>query len=358
VTTALYNKTVTPLTQVLSTRTLGWLIAVLLSLYTIPETGWSDEVRLDAYHDLMLSQERPLSTKELIVLYRKLGNIGQGSEIVAKDKFKLGLIPSFRFENNINGGNPTGPLILGDAVFIGDPTFNKKSGTVADLKVQLQGRFLVGLGKYADLKFTHQVATSLHDRVSFHLNLLGGCYHHFVRSWNYIDVCGMKSVSSKALSSDDSMSKSLSFTRLVHTNSYGNNMLTLGVGLENDDGVEQRHYFIRLNNKNIAKTDPSFTVKLGELPKRFLSLDRSFEGRFNLLYNETLSVNLYARYAHYKGGQILGFPRNETHKNIIAEIPIAQHVIASFGYFETDSNINYFDERGPIFGLYFTNFEF
>ena len=319
-------------------------------------TASADISRLDTFNYLMTSQKRPLVASEFVKLHKGLARIGYGNSSSKSYFYDFSISPNFRYETNVNGGNPNKPLQLGRAVFLGDPELAKISSTVMDINGLFNMRFITTPGSYLSLNTHLQHTQSLETHHTANASSIGGCYYQLIATWKYFDFCNSYSSSEKEITQNKQQISSIALTNIYETSENNSLMISIGSTLQHQQNFEQNQYFFRINSIGYSGYNPSLGVTLGEPKTGELVLRESISGSLLLPIMQSSKVKLSAEISNFSGGKILGFNRNEQKLKFQFDVPITQKMSVAIGYFKNDSNIDYFDNEGPLLSVTFLNF--
>ena len=280
-----------------------------------------------------------------------------GSAATHPTSAKAFVQPILSYSDNINGGNPPEPLVLGSLTFNGDEALYRKEGIIAGLGAGLNGRSILDEGQYINYGVTASYAHSPEFGLGITTTNVDVSSINHIQNWWYLDAhittsrvrkditdnttSTISLVSSKVYSSEGNSYSEASFgISRYFAESYIQNQLTLGYDTIHSNGI-------------FSSVDVMFGEELeGQLTTRFSSRARvSMQ-----LVNKPLSLT--ARYSIADGGMMFGFERNENTYEISATYPIWGNLKATVGYRVTDSTIDYFDVDTPSFGIEFTSFQF
>lgn len=333
-------------------KTINAFVAICVCA-TIAE---GDQTRLFAFSQLMTSQQRPLALGEVVQLSRNLAKVGFGSDNSNRYFYDFSVSPNFRYETNVNGGNPNKPLQLGRATFLGDPELAKISSTVMDINGLFNMRFITTPGSYLSLNTHLQHTQSLETHHTASASSIGGCYYQLIATWKYFDFCNTYSSSEKEITQNKQQISSIALTNIYETSDNNSLMISIGSTLQHQQNFEQNQYFFRLNSIGYSGYNPSLSVTLGEPHTGELVLREGISGSLLLPIMQSRKVKLSAEISDFRGGKILGFNRNEQKIKFQFDVSITQKMSVAIGYFKNDSNIDYFDNEGPLLSATFLNF--
>jgi hypothetical protein len=104
---------------------------------------FSENERLSNYCLLETVKGKVVDQNTAIIVSQKLKREGYFGGL-EKSEWSTRFYPDFDYSNNINGGNPDKPLILGELEFEGDPELIKKEGVIGTLNFKGNNRATFG----------------------------------------------------------------------------------------------------------------------------------------------------------------------------------------------------------------------
>ena len=123
--------------------------------------------------------------------------------------------PVIAYSNNINGGNLSQTIQVGDFTFVGEEDANAKSGLIVGGGVFFGLKKQYGRGKYVDIQLNSSLASSpAHDWLRVRNQSIIACSKNYLKEWMFFDACGRWVQNQRKYSNSISKSISLSLTRL------------------------------------------------------------------------------------------------------------------------------------------------
>ena len=104
---------------------------------------FNENERLSNYCLLETVKGKVVDQNTAIIVSQKLKREGYFGGL-EKSEWSTRFYPDFDYSNNINGGNPDKPLILGELEFEGDPELIKKEGVIGTLNFKGNNRATFG----------------------------------------------------------------------------------------------------------------------------------------------------------------------------------------------------------------------
>jgi hypothetical protein len=131
-----------------------------------------------------------------------------------KTDWSTSLYPDINYSENINGGNPDKPLVLGALEFIGDPELIKKEGVITTLNMRVNNRTTFDAGKYLQTNLHGSYSYSPKHNNGFSNATLVSCFTDKITSKNSIDICASRSIQNKEISENRNSELSVYFGNL------------------------------------------------------------------------------------------------------------------------------------------------
>ena len=267
------------------------------------------------------------------------------------------LYPILSYSDNINGGNPPEPLVLGNLTFEGDENLNRKEGIVAGLGVGLNGRYIHAEEKYLTYGANASYAYSPEHGIAISTTSANVCSVNHISNWWYVDACANTSRVRKDITDDTNSNISISGSKVFTSGDNSYSQLTLGVNRYFASAYTQNQVVMGLDTIHANGVYSAFDVTFGE------AVENQLATRFSLSTQVTAQVankplTLSAVLSGADGGMLLGVERSERTYSVSASYPIWRNFRANVGYRKTDSTIDYFDVRTPTFGLQFAATQF
>ena len=277
--------------------------------------------------------------------------------IVPRHTNKVEFAPSLRYSSNINGGNSSEPLVLGQSTLVASPDTLRTSGIVAGGAIGTSGRYITGMGRYVD----YSLKASYEHSPKYNYGVLKfavrGCSMNSLGVLFYFDICGQSHGTDKALSNSTISSISASFSHIFNSSVQAFNEAGLSFTKHYSEEYVQNQFGLKRATIYESGLATNFNIRFGEpvannLAVRFygsVELNKRFLGR-------PLSVTL--GYIEADGGVLLGFERHDRTQFLTLRYPIMGDVSLELGYTKTNSSISYFDARSPSIGLNFNKLRF
>lgn len=341
--------------QLLAKNFVIYLIFVIFNL-DASDAAAQDE-RLNLY-TLLNKVEGQLVTKvfaeELNILLANHGYTKAGS---ADNVSKLTFLPTLSFDRNVNGGNPSKDLVLGNITFVGDEAFHEKSGFLFGMAFDAKNRQIIGKGRY--LSYNLNGAYSYNNVHSIGVATTGAnaCSINHIANWWYLDVCANASRIGKDLSDNISQNISLVGSHIFEGKPNNYHQASFEINRYFSSRYMQDQLKLGLASIHSNNTSSGIDITLGEAVPNELATRLSISGKLGLkTSNKTLTINV--QYDHARGGKLLGYERSDKTFSFSASYPIAKFVNLAFGYQITNSTIDYFDLAHPTFSLQLKPFTF
>ena len=265
--------------------------------------------------------------------------------------------PTVDYNTNINGGNPNRPLVLGGLEFNGDEEFLHKEGLVAGVAAGVNGRSIVGEGRYLDYGIAANYAYSpQHSLSTARANANVCSRNHIANQW-YVDACGDATRLVRDLAAENTAGLTLSTAKLFATGNGAYHSTSFGVRRHYAESYQQNQLQLGWNTVRNRGAYTALIAAFGEAVTDQLSLRRSVNATVGTtVFNRALTATV--GYSYSDGGRLLGFERNDTTRSINISYGLTQNLSLNVGYRSIDSTINYFSEREPVVSVQFAPLRF
>ena len=267
------------------------------------------------------------------------------------------IYPTFAYSDNINAGNLTQTIQVGDFSFVGEKNAVAKKGII------MGGGFYLGIkkpysrGRYIDINLKASLAAApAHDWLQVRNETIIACSKNHLKEWIFFDACASWAHNKKEYSDTINTSISAKATKLFMTR-RGFHESSFIVERYITDEYQQMQGSLVLNSllSNVYKTN-IFVIK-GEPVKGMISLNYALGISFNrLINNKPLKVSFNQSF--YNGVEFLGIQRKDTSKKIVISYPINSGLNVSIGYVKNYSTIKSFSHNGPLVSLSLPFFKF
>lgn len=260
------------------------------------------------------------------------------------------LSPLLFYSNNINGGNSSKPLKLGNLTFEGEKKLFSKVGILAGVRAGLNNRYIYSDGRY--LQYSANISYAYSPKHKLGVGTVGAraCdIRRILNSW-YLDSCAGQSRTRKDLS--DTTNSELSF---VTSNSFKNfeqsfSQVDFGVKRFFTKSYTQNQVVLGFDTIHSNDVFTDFGATFGEAITSKLATRLSLSGRIIVSIADK-PLSLSATYTDSDGGIMLGVSRSEKNYGISVSYPIWQKIKLSVGYQKTDSTIDHYNFQSPTLGL-------
>ena len=269
----------------------------------------------------------------------------------------LSVSPLFYYSSNINGGNPSKPLKLGNLTFAGDENLYRKSGLLAGAGIGLNGRYLYGVGKYLDYSINGGYAYSPKQQIGIGTSGANICSKNHIKNWWYFDSCASTNRARKEITEEKNSTISLKISKLFSDSKQTHHQLSTGLSRYFADAYTQNQLSFTLDTIHKKGMFTGFDFVIGDGIKNQLAVRRSLTAKVGA-FTAGKSLTFVATYSEAEGGVLLGFERGDKTILVSASYPIWRNVTASIGYRKADSTINYFDIDEPTLGIQFSPIQF
>jgi hypothetical protein len=258
---------------------------------------------------------------------------------------------------DINGGNPTKDLVLGNLTFKGDPALYRKEGLLVGAGVGADGRHIYGEGRYVDFGIGASHAHSpVHD-IGVARTFINACSKNHVRNHWYIDACASSQKLKRDIADDTNSTASFSVAKLFSTGKSTYHQASFGVRRFYEDDYEQNQLTFGLQTIHSNGIFTAVNASVGADVKDTLATKHSVSATVGTtLFSKPITAT-YA-YSFADGGRLLGIARDDTSQSFTITYTVHPRVNITVGYRDLDSSINYFSESNPVIGIQFAPIRF
>ena len=335
---------------------MGMLILLALAVgQSASACARNNDEQLQTYCLINELEQRPISKETAFAIDQKLklqgyqNGIGFGFDNQPV-LTKISVRASASYDENLNGGNPEGPLKIGNLVFQTDPNLYQKSGFLIGSYVNLDHRHILSEGKYITLN----AGISYHYNNEHHLGVnsqhVTVCSQNHVKNWWYINACGAHKNINKKLSNSSTSDISI-HTKKIFKNTTGSySALQMGISRLQEKAYSQSQIQLEYQTVTDFGTGFGVIVKVGEDVQDTLALRNSFEMSYTKLFKNK-PVDMSFRSTAYGGSQIFGIERSDLTQSISLSVPLTKRFALSLGVSKTNSAIDYYDSVNPTIAL-------
>lgn len=318
--------------------------------------------RLSNYCAIQLINGQRIDNRSLRLVDYKLKMEGntQGLGLptkVKKNTTQRFFSPLLFYSNNINGGNSSKPLKLGNLTFEGEEELFRKVGMLAGGGAGFRNRYIYNDGGY--LQYNANISYAYSPKHKLGVGTVGAraCdIRRVLNSW-YLDSCAGQSRTRKDLS--DTTNSELSFVTSNHFKNFGRSFSQVDFGVKRFFTKDYTQNQVVFGFDTIHSNDvfTNFGATFGEAITAKLATRLSLGGRIIVAVADK-PLSLSATYTDSGGGIMLGVSRSEKNYRISASYPIWQKVKLSVGYKKTDSTIDHYNLQSPTLGLELPTIQF
>ena len=265
--------------------------------------------------------------------------------------------PLLFYSNNINGGNSSKSLKLGNLTFEGDEEFFRKAGILSGISTGYNGRQIYGRGRYFQYSINGSYVYSPQHKIGIVNSSARACDTRHLQGWWYLDSCAGQSRIRKVITDITTSDLSLTASNSIRNSERSFSQLDLGLKRYFSENYKQNQVVFGFDTIHSNGIFTVLSATFGEPVVSQLATRLSLNGKIIAPLADK-PISLYANYTESDGGIMLGINRNEKSYGISASYPIWKKISLSIGYQLTDSTINYFDVASPTFGLEMPSIQF
>lgn len=312
---------------------------------------FNENERLSNYCLLETVKGKVVDQKTAIIVSKKLKREGYFGGL-ENSGWSTRFYPDFDYSDNINGGNPDKPLILGELEFEGDPELIKQEGVIGTLNFQGSNRATFGSGRYLQTNISASYSYSPKHKNGFSNANLSSCYKHKLTTTNFLDLCASASHQNKDIAKDTNKSLSLSMSKLRFDNNIGFSEGQIGIiNLISDDYTQNQLAFSwdTIHKQNLYS---AIRLRFGNPVETQTALNYGIDFNISRIINNR-KFSLGLSHELNDGGMLFGEIRSDITNKISLVSSLNENTQIKLGYTSTDSSIDYFDQSYPNVKLTF-----
>jgi hypothetical protein len=269
---------------------------------------------------------------------------------LVKPSFQGKIFPDVYYSENINGGNPSKKLVVGNLEFDGDPHLIAKKGLVIGLNTSGSARKTIGIGRYLDASANLGYGFSPEHNLSNNSMSLSICSKNRLKDNVHADLCVSAHELNKQISKDRSHSIMAAVSKLSFVDFGAFNEGRLSIIRLNTEDYSQNQLEVTVDAIHPDNLATSLRFKAGQGLTNQLALKYGF----GISTTTSISGRKYTlglSHEYSDGGMLFGVNRSDRSTNISISTHLDATTTISVGYFERDSSINYFDQQYPSIRL-------
>jgi hypothetical protein len=267
-----------------------------------------------------------------------------------KPEINTTFYPDVDYSTNINGGNPSKPLVIGDLEFIGDPSLIKQEGIIVRPTFEADGRMTFDSGRYLNSKLFGSYSFSPKHQNGFSNLNWENCFLNKLNNLNSIDICGSIINLHKELAESTTKGFSISISDLNLNEYFGHQERKLTISYLDYTHYNQNQF--ALSQDNIHKTNlfSSTRLRVGQPVADTLALKYGLDLSLSKIWNKRkISINF--THELNDGGSLLGAKRTDVINKAFISGTISSGLSIRLGYTDKNSSIDYYDTRYPSIKL-------
>ena len=343
-------------------------MAILGFSFLLPNIAWANcynvgaSGRLANYCALNTLRDTKVSLRSLQYIDQKLkveGSIkGLGFPArVKSNSISKYIYPILSYSSNINGGNSSDPLVLGNNTFEGDEALFLKEGAIAGLGAGLNGRYIYSNQRYLSYSVNSSYTQSPEYGMGISSTNANSCSVNFIKNHWYIDLCANTSLTQKEITESTSNNISLVSSKLYSSDKGTYNEASFGFSRHFSETYAQNQALIGYKTIHSNNAYSAINFTLGESVENKLAMQYAISGKITSQFVQK-PLKLSISYSKFDGGKLLGFDRKQRKMDLSISYPVWKNLNVTLGYSNSDSNIDYYDISTPTFGIQFKPFKF
>ena len=310
---------------------------------------FGDNERLSNFCLLESVQGRIVDQKTAAIVTQKLrqeGYFGGLGTLLTT----VNVYPDASYSNNINGGNPDKPLIIGDVEFEGESNLVAKKGIVFGLNLQSSARKTYGEGKYINAYMFGAFFASPAHNLTFTNARIGLCSKNKFTENMYFDACALAGTQNKEITKDTSQTITASLSKLKKLDGFGFVEKRIGFTRLITNNYSQNQANISFDAIHLNDLYSTVTIQFGEKLHNQLVMRRGINAALSSLFDgKKYSLSLSHQYS--SGGILLGVSRFDTINKVTVTTNISATTQISVGLTQVESTIDYYDQIYPSVAL-------
>ena len=324
-------------------RYIAPVLLFLHSIITHPASAsecYSNDQILELYCLTTAAEYGELTANQIIRLNILLAEYGYHPESQFKTSTSLSIRPLVEYDNNINGGNPSGDLVLGQIRLSMDQRLEKQDDYALGVVAKGQVRKIFSAGSWGSVNLTGQKAYGLTHGIT--KSYIGGiaCYNEHLKSWLYVTGCIEATSKEKLISSTEKRSSKLALAKYFKSPiGHAKAMVAFDAPIFGATESEE------VASLSLLQSFPqSTTVELaigkvdGARNKRTVSIEKEL----------SRSISTSVKYTFSEQLPLLGHKREETDLMMQISIKTKPNSQLMIGYRSSDNTIDYFDNAYPF----------
>lgn len=339
-----------------------WSFTSALALtFVIPQKALCDDV-LYAFHLLAQSQEIPLNQAEFIRLQNSLLNIGlpsltKNSATPTSSRIKFDVAPVLKHDDNINGGNPTGPLRVSSVTLQLDEALQKKSDLGAGSRFMFTAQKGLAIGHSLNFLATHAELRGVKHRNQVSQSSIVGCSEKLFPAWWHVSTCLSNNISEKRLSEAEDIDFSFSIGKAVRMKNNRSLKISTSLSSTRTTNFQQHAVAVKthvlLNNYNELNLGMKAFSDVDEFLTR--TSQTSLGAKFRP-WNKSVEVNFVQTTS--AGPNFFGLSRKSVSEVIQMSFKPHESLVLTIGLKSNNDSIDFFDSNDPILELQFAPIKF
>ena len=254
--------------------------------------------------------------------------------------------PIFEYSNNINAGNLSQTIQIGDLTFVSNEESIAKSGMVLGGGFFLRRKDFYGRGRYFDIALKASLAGApQHDWLKVSNQSISLCSKNHVKEWIFVDACLDWGHNKRQFSDTSSNVISTSLTRLFSLQKTFHES-EIGIQYLIGEDYEQAQFSSRVSSLFPDGYKTKVGLKFGEDINDLIALKYKINFDVSKRLNKK-PVELSLSQTVQGGGLFMAMPREDVTRRVSLAYPLYKGFKVTVGYSETSSSIDYFSHESP-----------
>lgn len=242
------------------------------------------------------------------------------------------------WDSNVNSGNPTDQITLGNITLQGDPELVKEEDLVGAFSYQFNSSLVFGDQSWFDFNYQHKYGKGLNTGHELNFNKVTLCSNLKLYSDLYIDGCYFDWADKKTLNTNSSTDREIKFSYLLN----GNKLFSLG---RLDTSTPETYNFI-----SISQALTSGKLLEARITKSTTGGRRSAQLGYGF-YSSEYAYKASFSWKDYGSSWFIGFPKEQVVKGLGVSVITPSGYNWRIEYQLSSSNIDFFNQSNVSFSF-------
>lgn len=310
-------------------------------------SSFSDE-RSFVYCTLDSLAGKTTTLKNAQAVTQNLKRIGLGESSNQEIRPELSFFPIFRYDPNVNNGNPKKDLVINGLSFQGDPNFEKKDDLLLGLGVNLSTKMHLRDGTFVSPTVSISKSKGASTGLTHEFASAQVCLTNHAGNWIFYDACISETKEEKKLSSTQTSKQAIKRSKY---SKVGNYFVTHTFGVAQREQSE-KYIDISFSKSAWNSAGPGYELGLEINQNSTDQGQNGFQLNFSKVFANKPSLKFDVSYSEQDLPKFLSVNRLDKTMKVGLSFPIKSSYL-SLGYRVVRSNIDYFDLDEPSLNVSF-----